>query len=122
MPTFVIQEHHARQLHWDFRLELSGVLKSWAIPKIPPTRKGVKRLAIKVADHPKSYGNFEGEITEGYGKGKVRIWDKGNFSLKERTPQKIVFTLQGKILKGNYALIKTNYEGKDDTWLLMKIS
>lgn len=121
MPTFVIQEHNASHLHWDFRLELSGVLKSWAIPKIPPFKKGIKRLAIQVDDHPKSYADFEGEIKEGYGKGSVRIWDKGNFSLKERTPKKIVFILQGKVMKGEYALIKTDYGDKKNSWLLMKI-
>ncbi|MEK6925909.1 MAG: DNA polymerase ligase N-terminal domain-containing protein [Nanoarchaeota archaeon] len=121
MPTFVIQEHNASHLHWDFRLELSGVLKSWAIPKTPPFKKGIKRLAIQVDDHPKSYADFEGEIKEGYGKGSVRIWDKGNFSLKERTPKKIVFILQGKVMKGEYALIKTDYGDKKNSWLLMKI-
>ncbi|MEK6945779.1 MAG: DNA polymerase ligase N-terminal domain-containing protein [Nanoarchaeota archaeon] len=121
MPTFVIHEHHARKLHWDFRLESGGTLKSWAIPKIPPMRQGIKRLAIQVDDHTLSYGNFEGEIKEGYGKGIVKIWDKGNYRLEEKTPTKIVFILQGRRLKGKYALVKTNFEGKENSWLLMKL-
>ncbi|MEK6917920.1 MAG: DNA polymerase ligase N-terminal domain-containing protein [Nanoarchaeota archaeon] len=121
MPTFVIHEHHARRLHWDFRLESGGALKSWAIPKVPPMRQGIKRLAIQVDDHALSYGNFEGEIKEGYGKGIVKIWDKGNYKLQEKTPTKIVFILQGRRLKGKYALIKTNFEGKENSWLLMKL-
>jgi DNA ligase D-like protein (predicted 3'-phosphoesterase) len=122
MPIFVVHEHHATNLHWDFRLESGGVLKSWAVPKSPPVEKGLKRLAIQVEDHAKSYANFEGEIKEGYGKGTVKIWDKGNYKLEEKTPKKLVFTLQGKKLKGKYALIKTDYEDKKNSWLLMKIS
>lgn len=122
MPLFVIHEHHARNLHWDLRLESGGVLKSWAVPKLPPSRKGMRRLAIQVDDHPKSYGNFEGEIKEGYGKGMVKIWDKGNYKLEEKTSSKIVFYLQGKRLKGKYVLIKTNFLDKKNTWLFMKIA
>jgi bifunctional non-homologous end joining protein LigD len=112
MPQFVIHEHHARRLHWDLRLESGGVLKSWALPKQPPRSQSVKRLAIQVEDHPKNYANFEGEIEGGYGKGKVRIWDKGNYSLETKSPKKWVFILQGKILKGKYCLIKADF--KDD--------
>lgn len=121
MPLFVIHEHKAKKLHWDFRLESGGKLKSWAMPKQPPARKGMRMLAIAVDDHALSYANFEGEIKEGYGKGNVKIWDNGNYSLVEKTPKKIVFNLQGKKLKGKYALIKTNFEDKKNTWLLMKI-
>lgn len=122
MPIFVIHEHHATHLHWDFRLELGGALKSWAVPKTPPLRKAEKRLAIQVPDHDKTYAKFEGEIKEGYGKGKVKIWDKGNYSLEERSPKKIVFNLQGKKLHGRYALIKTNFGNKPEkSWLLMKL-
>lgn len=121
MPIFVIHEHHAKNLHWDFRLESGGKLKSWAVPKIPPQRKGEKRLAVEVVDHPISYAKFQGEINEGYGKGAVRIWDNGNYSLIEKSPKKIVFMLQGKKLKGKYALIKTDYGPKKDGWLLMKL-
>jgi len=122
MPTFVVHEHHARNLHWDFRLESGGVLKSWAVPKQPPLRAGLKRLAIQVEDHPKSYAKFQGEIKEGYGKGTVKIWDNGNYTLKEKTAKKLVFILQGKRMKGEYALIKTNFGSKPEkSWLLMKI-
>lgn len=121
MPIFVIHEHKSRKLHWDLRLESGGKLKSWAVPKQPPSRKGLKRLAIKVEDHPKSYAKFEGEIKSGYGKGKVKIWDDGNYSLEEKTPKKIVFNLQGKKIKGKFALIKTQFDDKKDTWLLMKL-
>lgn len=122
MPIFVIQEHHASHLHWDFRLEIGGVLKSWAIPKQPPRTKGIKRLAIAVDDHLKSYANFEGEITDGYGKGTVKIWDKGKYKLIEKTKNKIEFELNGKILKGKYVLVKTNYGDKPEkSWLFMKI-
>ncbi len=121
MPIFVIHEHHARNLHWDFRLESGGKLRSWAVPKTPPQGKGEKRLAIEVADHDLNYAKFQGTIEEGYGKGKVKIWDNGNYKLVEKTSRKIVFILQGKKLKGKYALIKTDY-GKDKKgWLLMKL-
>lgn len=121
MPIFVVHEHNATHLHWDFRLESGGFLKSWAVPKAPPISKGIRRLAIQVEDHLRSYANFEGEIKEGYGKGTVKIWDKGNYSLVEKTPTKWVFNLQGRRLKGKYALIKTSMDGKDNTWLLMKV-
>ena len=122
MPIFVIHEHKARNLHWDFRLESGGVLKSWAVPKTPPFKKGEKRLAIQVEDHSKSYANFQGEIKEGYGKGTVKIWDKGNYKLEEKTAKKWIFILQGKKLHGQYALIKTNFGSKPEkSWLLMKL-
>jgi DNA ligase D-like protein (predicted 3'-phosphoesterase) len=123
MPIFVIHEHHARNLHWDFRLEIGGVLKSWAIPKQPPRTKAIKRLAIQVPDHLKSYANFEGEIKEGlYGAGKVKIWDKGTYKLIEKDNKKIEFELHGKKLKGKYVLIKTKYGNKPEkSWLFFKI-
>jgi len=122
MPIFVIQEHHAKKLHWDFRLESGGKLKSWAVPKQPPSRKGLRRLAIEVPDHNLSYAKFQGEIKDGYGKGTVKIWDNGNYSLIEKTPRKIIFNLQGKKLKGKFALVKADFKDKKDTWLLMKLS
>ena len=126
MPIFVIHEHRAKKLHWDLRLESGGVLKSWAVPKQPPRSKNLKRLAISVEDHPQSYANFQGEIKEGYGKGRVRIWDKGNYSFESKSPKKLVFILQGKILKGKYCLIKADFKDSDDKkkndqWLFFRI-
>ncbi len=98
---FVIQKHHARNLHWDLRLDMDGVPKSWAVPKEPPTKPGLKRLAVQVEDHELSYADFEGEIAEGeYGAGKVEIWDKGTYTVIDRKPKKIVFELYGEKLKG----------------------
>ena len=114
---FVVQEHHASHLHWDFRLELDGVLKSWAVPKGIPEEPGVRRLAIQTEDHPVSYINFEGEIEEGrYGAGIVKIWDTGDFELEERDPKKLVFVLRGRRLQGGYALVHT----REDQWILLK--
>ena len=123
MPIFVIHEHHARNLHWDLRLEMKGVLKSWAIPKQPPRTKAIKRLAIKVPDHLKSYADFEGEIEEGlYGAGKVKIWDKGTYKLIAKDKDKIEFELKGKILEGKYVLVKTKYGNKPEkSWLFFKL-
>ena len=118
---FVVHEHHASHLHWDLRLEMNRVLKSWAVPKEPPMEKGTKRLAIQVEDHPLSYAKFEGEIPEGnYGAGKVKIWDSGKYNLIEKNSKKIIFELHGKKLKGKYCLIKTNY-GNKKSWLFMRI-
>lgn len=115
---FVVQRHDASHLHYDFRLEIDGVLKSWAVPKGPPEVGGVKRLAVAVEDHPVDYIDFEGKIPEGeYGAGTVKIWDKGKFVLKERTEKAMKFELLGKKLKGDYALI--NF--KEKNWLLYKI-
>jgi DNA ligase D-like protein (predicted 3'-phosphoesterase) len=120
MPIFVVQKHAARNLHYDFRLELDGVLKSWAIPKEPSNEADVKRLAIMVDDHDLSYSNFEGEIEEGnYGAGKVEIWDKGTYVMETRKDNKIVFVLHGKKLKGRYTILKFDKAGPDN-WLLFK--
>lgn len=133
---FVVQKHDATNLHYDFRLEIKGVLKSWVIPKQPPTTKNIKRLAIQVEDHPLDYANFQGTIPKGnYGAGTVKIWDKGTYEILKqdyKTPQaypetflkkmftkgKIEIKLSGKKLKGNYVLIKTNYAKK--SWLFFK--
>jgi len=115
---YVIQKHHARHLHYDLRLEMDGVLKSWAVPKTPPTEKGVKRLAVQVEDHPIEYADFEGTIPEGqYGAGTVEIWDRGNYILKDRKENKIVFQINGQKLKGEYCLLK--FKG-DKNWLFFK--
>ncbi len=121
MPRFVVQEHHASHLHWDFRLEMDGALKSWAIPKEPPNKKGVKRLAIQTEDHDLNYIDFEGEIPKGqYGAGIVKIWDKGTYNIEERTENKIVFTLNGKKLKGKFCLLRFRKAGPK-AWLFFKI-
>jgi bifunctional non-homologous end joining protein LigD len=120
MSIFVVQKHSATHLHYDFRLELDGVLKSWAIPKEPSTEPDVKRLAIMVDDHELSYANFEGEIDEGsYGAGKVEIWDKGTYDMEARKDNKMVFVLHGKKLKGRYTLLKFDKAGPNN-WLLFK--
>ncbi len=143
-PIFVIQKHDATNLHYDFRLEMDGVLKSWAIPKQPPKKKGTKRLAIQVQDHDLGYATFEGTIPEGsYGAGKVEIWDKGTYELLEKSNtkkskifgasksknnkdllgKKIEFNLKGKKLQGKYVLIKTSYGNKPEkSWLFFKIN
>ena len=114
---FVVQEHHASRLHWDFRLELDSVLKSWAIPKGPPEEPGLRRLAVQVEDHPVDYITFEGTIPKGeYGAGSVTIWDKGVFRLKRRTDDLYEFWLEGKRLKGKYNLVRF----KDKNWLMLK--
>ena len=114
---FVVQRHQASHLHYDFRLELDGVLKSWAVPKGVPDEPGVKRLAVQVEDHPVEYLDFAGTIPEGeYGAGTVEIWDEGNYELEQRMPDRLEFTLNGEKLSGGYALIHTG--GKN--WLLLK--
>jgi DNA ligase D-like protein (predicted 3'-phosphoesterase) len=118
MPRFVIQKHYASRLHYDFRLEMDGVLKSWAVPKEPSADTKIKRLAIQVEDHDLDYADFEGEIADGeYGAGKVEIWDSGDFEFVERTDGFLRVRLNGKRLRGPWKLIRTNYEpGK--SWLL----
>jgi DNA ligase D-like protein (predicted 3'-phosphoesterase) len=117
---YVVQEHHAAHLHWDLRLEMDGVLKSWAVPKEPPKEKGVKRLCIQTVDHPLDYAGFEGEIPEGrYGAGIVKIWDRGSFRLEDRKPDKIVFEIRGEKLKGRYVLLRFKKAGERN-WLFFK--
>jgi len=116
---FVIQEHHASRLHYDFRLEMDGVAKSWAVPKGMPLKKGEKRLAIQVEDHSVDYMDFEGEISEGYGAGKVIIWDRGEYRLLKRDEKEIKVELDGEKVKGTYVLIKFPKAG-ENAWLLMK--
>ncbi len=126
MPRFVIHEHHARQLHWDLRLEMEGVLKSWAVPKGPPLEMGVKRLAVEVDDHNLNYIDFEGTIEEGYGKGTVKIWDSGTYEIESAKPEKMVLVVKGTKLKGRYVLLSARWsknqpEGKRQ-WLFFRAS
>ena len=120
-PRFVVQQHSARNLHWDFRLEMDGVLKSWAVPKQPPRRKNLKRLAIQVPDHPLSYAKFEGTIEEGYGKGTVKIWDNGTYKLLKKDKEKIEIENKGKKLKGKYVLVNAKLGKDKKNWLFFKI-
>jgi len=132
-PIFVIQKHNASHLHYDFRLEMDGVLKSWAIPKGPSTDPHDKRLALETEDHPLDYATFEGIIPEGeYGAGSVIVFDKGTFdNIKEKdgkiVPLKdcynngqIEVNLHGKKLQGGYALIRTNSDDMKK-WLCIKM-
>lgn len=124
---FVIQEHHATHLHYDFRLEIGGVLKSWVLPKKPSSDSNIKRLAIETENHPLSYAKFHGTIPKGnYGAGVVKIYDRGKFdNLKDYSMQQsykkgvIEFRLHGKHLKGNFALIK--FRSQNKSWLFKKI-
>lgn len=117
---FVIQEHHARRLHYDLRLENEGVLKSWAVPKGMP-ESGERRLAVETEDHPYEYASFEGEIPKGqYGAGTVKIWDKGHYSAKLWENDKIEFTLDGHRLKGRYVLVRLKKDEEKKNWLLLK--
>ncbi|SAK95315.1 ATP dependent DNA ligase [Caballeronia fortuita] len=130
--SFVIQEHDARRLHYDFRLELDGTLKSWAVPKGPSLDPSVKRLAVHVEDHPLDYGSFEGEIPEGnYGAGSVIVWDRGTWApqsgsieeaAREYEKGKLKFTLDGEKLHGGWTLVKSHMRGSGDKeqWLLIK--
>ena len=132
-PTYVIQLHKARRLHFDFRLEVDGVLVSWAVPKGPSLDPREKRLAVRTEDHPLEYAEFEGNIPEGqYGAGTVIVWDKGvyeNASIKDdkRVSMStaleaghIKFRLLGMKLRGGYTLVQTKMRGEDKNWLLVK--
>jgi bifunctional non-homologous end joining protein LigD len=121
---FVIHEHHARQLHFDLRLEMGGVLKSWAVPKGVSMNPADKRLAVAVPDHALGYIDFEGTIAEGrYGAGEVRVWDNGHYETDSDPEQqlkkgKLVFTFFGLKLRGEFALVKFKSEAKN--WLIIK--
>jgi bifunctional non-homologous end joining protein LigD len=118
--AFVVQEHHASQLHWDFRLEHEGVLASWAVPKGVPAEIGEKRLAVQVEDHPLEYGQFEGDIPEDqYGGGHVDIWDEGTFEVIKWDDKVVEVNISGAKMQGRYTLVKTKGYGKN-SWILMK--
>lgn len=129
---FVVQKHAASHLHYDFRLELNGVLKSWAIPKGPSMNPDDKRLAIMVEDHPYSYKDFEGTIPKGnYGAGTVIVWDNGTYTLADKLPKTTLenqlnadlqkghlsIILNGKKLKGEFSLVRMR---DSENWLLIK--
>ncbi|MFN6964733.1 MAG: DNA polymerase ligase N-terminal domain-containing protein [Pyrinomonadaceae bacterium] len=122
---FVVHEHHATRLHWDLRLEMAGVLKSWAVPKGPSMNPADKRLAVHVPDHSIEYGKFEGTLAEGtYGAGEVRIWDDGKYETDEDPVRqfergKIVFRCFGLKLRGEFTLVKMHGRGEEN-WLLIK--
>lgn len=117
---FVVQEHHARRLHYDLRLEKNGVLKSWAVPKGIPLSSDEKRLAVETEDHPLGYADFEGEIPKGqYGAGTVKIWDKGLYTVKVWNEKMVEFTVKGRKLSGRYVLVRLKKAG-DKNWLLLK--
>jgi bifunctional non-homologous end joining protein LigD len=132
LPIFVIQKHRASHLHYDFRLEMEGVLKSWAIPKGPSYDPGTKRLAMMTEDHPYDYASFEGVIPEGnYGAGNVIIWDNGGWEFIEPGDDpvaalksgKLTFRMYGKKMFGEWALVRIKGRGKSDRgneWLLLK--
>src|SRR5271156_166224 len=127
---FVIQKHDASHLHYDLRLELDGVFKSWALPRGPSLDPKEKRLAVEVEDHPLEYGDFEGTIPDGeYGGGTVQIWDRGYWSPEGMTPEEglargdLKFTLQGQRLHGSWVLVRMKHDrtgGKRVNWLLIK--
>src|SRR5579859_6847200 len=121
-PTFVVQRHDARRLHYDFRLERNGVLASWAVPKGVPLEPGVRALAVHVEDHPLDYGGFEGEIPKGqYGAGSVEIWDAGTYELlEEKKDGGLTVRLLGKRLEGTWTLIPAHLDGKEQNWLLVR--
>ena len=117
---FVVQRHEALHLHFDFRIELDGAAKSWAVPKEPSMDESVKRLCISVPDHDIDYMSFEGTIPEGqYGAGKVRIWDRGSYEMIDRKKDKMVFKLDGKKLKGEFVLLRFKKDGEKN-WLFFK--
>lgn len=135
LPEFVIHKHKAKRLHYDFRLEAGGVLKSWALPKGPPQKPGEKRLAILVEDHPLEYKLFEGIIPEGkYGAGEVSIWDQGTYScpsisgkiktetavLKQMKNGELKIIVHGNKLTGEYILIHFSKNKSSDHWLMIR--
>jgi bifunctional non-homologous end joining protein LigD len=119
-PRFVVQEHSARRLHWDLRLEREGTAPSWAIPNGIPEDPSENRMAVRTEDHPLEYLEFEGEIPPGeYGAGTVRIWDRGTYQVHKWEPGKVVFSLEGERLSGRYALFRAGKSEKD--WMIHRM-
>jgi DNA ligase D-like protein (predicted 3'-phosphoesterase) len=117
--VYVIQRHQARNLHWDLRLERDGVLVSWAVPKEPPTEKGIRRLAIQTEDHPIEYGSFQGVIPDGeYGAGNVELWDTGKYEAEKWEEDEIIIVINGKRLQGRYCLIR--FKKVKNGWLFFR--
>ena len=126
MPIFTVQQHAATTLHYDFRLEVDGVLRSWAVPKGPSMDPSVKRLAVQVDDHPLDYASFEGRLGPGYGEGAVIVWDKGDYEpltdgdfAEALDNGHASFELHGQKLRGGFTLQRTS-EGTKPQWLLIK--
>ena len=125
-PRFVVHEHHASRLHYDFRLERDGVLRSWAVPRGPSMNPSEKRLAVVVKDHPLEYAEFEGIIpADSYGAGAVIVWDTGTYESPNWEEEKISLTLDGQKLKGDFTLMRFRGRGKQgavtgNEWLLVK--
>ena len=132
LPIFVVQKHQATALHYDFRLEIEGVLVSWAVPKGPSLNPADKRLAVQTEDHPVEYNNFEGVIPEGqYGAGTMMVWDKGTYetdgedsAAQQLSQGELKFVLHGKKLRGGFVLIRTDLKSagarRQRSWLLIK--
>jgi DNA ligase D-like protein (predicted 3'-phosphoesterase) len=127
VPSFVIQQHDASTLHYDFRLEVDGVLRSWAVPKGPSTSPRDKRLAVEVEDHSRAWGRFEGRIRAGYGRGAVIVWDRGTYENAGDVPMAEAleaghakFVLHGEKVRGGYALRRIG-SGRKPQWLLIKM-
>jgi bifunctional non-homologous end joining protein LigD len=122
MPRFVIQQHHATSLHFDFRLEVAGTFKSWAVPKGPSTDPRDKRLAMAVDDHSLGWGDFEGVIPAGeYGAGTVEIWDRGTYDLlEEKRDGGLTVRLHGERLDGVWTLVPARLDGDPKNWLLLR--
>ena len=125
MPVFVVQKHAATSLHYDFRLEVDGVMRSWAVPRGPSTDPKQRRLAMAVDDHTMSWNAFEGVIGRGYGAGTVIVWDQGGYRAAQPMAEALAegyarFTLEGTKLRGEWSLRRMTGEGKEQNWLLTK--
>ena len=115
---FVVQEHHARRLHWDLRLEHDGSLSSWALPRGVPEHPDENRLAVRTEDHPLEYLEFEGEIPKGeYGAGTMLVWDRGTYDAEKFRDDEVIATFHGERLNGRYALFRT----RENDWMIHRM-